>query len=155
MYRYQFWCLYRVHMSARRRSTGDKTGQYDLLRIRINGAPGSIGTFSVQLGKYFGAEVTEVCSTTNLELVKSLGADKVIDYIQGDFTKTGQTYDIIFDSVGKSSYSRCKSSLKQRGGLSFNCLFAANYSSSVMDFKDRQQKGNDCGYRFEASKRKD
>ena len=69
----------------------------------------------MQLAKYFGAEVTGVCSTTNSELVKSLGADRVIDYTQEDFTKSGRTYDIIFDTVGKTSFSRCKSSLKQKG----------------------------------------
>jgi NADPH:quinone reductase-like Zn-dependent oxidoreductase len=83
--------------------------------VLINGASGSVGTSAVQVARYFGAKVTRVCSTTNVELVESLGADKVIDYTRENFTQTGQTYDIIIDTVGKSSFSRCKGSLNHRG----------------------------------------
>lgn len=84
-------------------------------KILINGASGAVGAAAVQLARYFGAEVTGVCSTTNVALVKSLGAETVIDYTKADFTTNGQTYDIIFDAVGKSSFARCKGSLTPRG----------------------------------------
>lgn len=84
-------------------------------RILINGASGSLGTAAIQLAKYFGAEVTGVSSTKNIGLVKSLGADHVIDYTQTDFTKSGQTYDIIYDTVGKSSFGKSKKVLTEHG----------------------------------------
>jgi NADPH2:quinone reductase len=84
-------------------------------KILINGASGGIGTFAVQLAKYYGAEVTSVCSTKNITLVKSLGSDMVIDYIKEDFTMKKEEYDIIYDVVNKISFSDCKDSLKKEG----------------------------------------
>ena len=84
-------------------------------KVLINGASGSLGTSAVQLAKYFRAEVTGVCSSKNLEMVKALGADIVIDYTKDDFTKTDQTYDIIYDTIGNSSFSKCKGSLTDTG----------------------------------------
>jgi len=84
-------------------------------KVLINGASGSVGTFAVQLAKYYGAHVTGVCSTKNVALVKSLGADEVIDYTKEDFTQRHETYDIVFDTVDKSSFGKCKDALKRDG----------------------------------------
>ena len=83
--------------------------------VLVNGATGAIGSAAVQLLKYFGADVVAVCNTENMELVKSLGANRVIDYTKEDFTKNNQKFDFIFDAVGKSTFTKCKPLLKSRG----------------------------------------
>ena len=96
-------------------------------KVLINGASGALGVYGVQLAKHFGAEVTGVCSTRNLELVKSLGADAVIDYTKEDIAGSGASYDIVYDTVGKLSFAQCKPLLKQDG----RCLFAV---AGIPDF---------------------
>jgi len=107
-----------------RDSASIKKGQ----QILINGASGAVGICAVQLAKYFGAEVTGVCSGVNIEMVRSAGADHVVDYTKNHFTKHNEKYDVIFDTVGKTSFQQCKHSLKENGVfletvISFNVVF--------------------------------
>jgi NADPH:quinone reductase-like Zn-dependent oxidoreductase len=108
-------------------------------KMVIYGASGAIGTAGVQLAKYFGADVTAVCNTKNVELVRSLGADRVIDYTQEDFTKNGETYDVIFDAVGKHSFKKSKASLKPGGVYvatdGFRNFFLALWTARIGDRK--------------------
>jgi NADPH:quinone reductase-like Zn-dependent oxidoreductase len=118
------WCLRGAHLKA---------GQ----SVLIYGASGAIGTAAVQLARHFGADVTAVCGTKNLELVRSLGAGRVIDYTREDFTKAGATYDVIFDAVGKLSFRHCRESLKSGGSYAatdgFRNLFLAPWTRRFGD----------------------
>jgi NADPH:quinone reductase-like Zn-dependent oxidoreductase len=102
-------------------------------KVLIYGASGSVGTYSLQLARYFGAEVTGVCSTRNLELVKSLGADRVFDYTQEDITKSGEVYDVIFDAVGKISKA-CIQPLLAQNGIYLSVMGSANVLPDDLSF---------------------
>jgi 2-desacetyl-2-hydroxyethyl bacteriochlorophyllide A dehydrogenase len=123
-----------LHASHFLRKANVQSGQ----KVLINGAGGSIGTFAVQLAKSFGAEVTGVDSTTKLGMLRSIGADHVIDYTCEDFTKSGKTYDVIFDVVGKSSFSGCIRSLKEGG---FYLLGNPGLSQQVRGFWASRMNG--------------
>jgi NADPH:quinone reductase-like Zn-dependent oxidoreductase len=105
-------------------------------RILVYGASGSVGTYAVQLARYFGAEVTGVCGATNVDLVRSLGADKVVDYTKEDFTQAGERYHVIFDAVGKSSAWRSRRSLT-KNGVFLSVVSSAAVLADDLDFLKR------------------
>jgi NADPH:quinone reductase-like Zn-dependent oxidoreductase len=118
-----------------------KAGITNGQNVLIYGASGSVGTFAVQLGKYFGANVTAVCSTTNVNLIKSLGADNVIDYTREDFTRQETRFDIIFDAVGKTSKSACKNLLKPEGKYVSVSGSASKNSNDLLFLKELIESG--------------
>jgi NADPH:quinone reductase-like Zn-dependent oxidoreductase len=123
------------------RKANIKQGQ----KVLIYGASGSVGTYAIQIAKYYGAEVTAVCSTSNLDLVKSLGSDKVIDYTQKDFTETGETYEVIYDAVGKIKSSKRKKSLSKSGQYLNVLTMSGNIRLNIKDLytlKDLCEAGN-------------
>ena len=118
-----------------------KAGVTNGHNVLIYGASGSVGTYAVQLGKFFGANVTAVCSTTNVNLVKSLGADNVVDYTSKDFTRTEARFDIIFDAVGKTSKSACKNLLKPKGKYVSVYGSAGKNSNDLLSLKELIESG--------------
>ncbi len=119
----------------------NKAGVTNGQNLLIYGASGSVGTFAVQLGKYFGANVTGVCSTTNIDLVRSLGADDIIDYTREDFKKIKTRFDIIFDAVGKTSKSACKNLLKPNGKYMSVMGSAPKNSNDLLTLKEIIESG--------------
>ena len=113
-------------------------------KVLVNGAAGGVGTFAVQIAKAFGAKVTGVCSTRNVDMVRSIGADHVVDYTKEDFTQTGERYDLILDNVGNRSFSDCRRALKSQGMIIPNTGHAGMgyvIKASVRSIFMRQQGG--------------
>lgn len=134
------------------RDTGElKPGQH----ILINGASGSVGTAAVQLAKRLGAEVTGVCSGKNRDLVRSLGADHVIDYSEEDFTRARDRYDVIFDAIGKSSFSRCEGALKPEGIYMMGTVPTPSLLFAMMKKRGKRGRFAATGLRPPADKAKD
>ena len=121
--------------------------------VLINGASGAVGIYAVQIAKRSGPRTHRICSTANLELVKAHGADKVIDYTQEDFTKNGQTYDVIFDAVGKRSFAQCKGSLRKEASTFPRYLHCPFYLTCYRLRRSATRKPFcDCGTHAEPSK---
>lgn len=126
-------------------------------RILINGASGGVGVYAVQLAKSFDAHVTAVCGPANTEFIKALGADRVIDYTKGDFTKTDERYDMIFDAVGKSTFSKCKNALAPNGVYLTTVPSAGVMLSMIVTSKSKDKRAvfAATGLRKPAEKRED